>query len=416
MPIELMAIGDLIYNGVRSLTIDADLAAHSVPAQVARAFRWDFVSPDYPRVVLANFEKVFSDPLSGTLDLIRNAVSNAHAWLAAPPWSHQTLFHNLSIAQQVVSDVGSANYQDALDVAQQLAALGATIPLAKLPALYQAINTCFVLNPGRKAGDKRTAIDILAEAKPKRLLVNIGINDGLWMLLLMGDSTDYVTRVDPTAAMRRLAQELAAKCKDIEHFYINLMPKPSAIANLMPRTDDEPLVNNYFQHYLGRLLQAGGIPGAKMREIDEWVHTTLNPNIVSAFQPLAPKAHFVDIYAMNYDYDRKNGIFTKSVIVHAGATRILLDNLPLEVLPVFGGRKDGGLFGLDNLHPTVVGYGLIAQAVCDTIVANEPGLAPVVIDQQACYDADTLLHKLPPGITLADFVLGFVGAFVKAGS
>jgi lysophospholipase L1-like esterase len=410
---EMMAIGDSLYNGVRSLTIDADLAANSVPAQVARAFRWDFVSPDYPRVMLADFEAVFSDTLAGTLNLIRSATANAHAWLADGSWSHHALFHNLSIAQQVVNDVMTAKYADALDVAQQLASQGAALPLGRIPTLYQALNTCFVLNPQRKAGDRRTAVDLLAEAGPKRLLINIGVNDGLWTLLLMGDASNFKARIDPTAAMTRLAGELRARCGAIEHFYINLFPKPSAIANLMPRTDDENPRNGYFQQYLGRLIQAGGISGTTMREIDVWVDTDLNPRIRAAFQPLGARAHFVDLYAMTSAYDRKNGIATKSVLVRHGSTQILLDNLPLEILPLVGGRRDGGVFGLDNLHPTVVGYGLIAQAVCDAIVANE-NLAPPVINLQSCYDADTLLHNLPPRIALADFVLGMIGAFVQS--
>ena len=411
MPIEMMAIGDSLYNGVRSLTIDSDLAAHSVPAQVADAFRWSFVSPDYPRPMLADFEKIFSDPLSGTLNLMKSAAANAHAWLADSSWSHQPLFHNLSIAQQVVKDITTANYSDALTIATQLAGQGAALPLEKLPTLYQALNTCFVLNPQRTAGDQKTAIGILAEAKPKRLLINIGINDGLWTLLLLGDATDYQHRVDPTADMAKLAQALHANCPEIEHFYINLFPKPSAIANLMPRTDDEVPSNGYFDLYLGRLIQAGGIPRATMLEIDTWVNATLNPAIRQAFTPLGNRAHFVDLYAMTADFDRKNGIATKSVIVHNGTTPNLLDNLPLEVLPIVGGRRDGGMFGLDNLHPTVVGYGMIAQAVCDTISSTE-GLAPQVINLQTCYDADTLLHNLPSTISLADFVLGFIGAFV----
>jgi hypothetical protein len=112
-------------------------------------------------------------------------------------------------------------------------------------------------------------------------------------------------------------------------------------------------------------------------------------------------------------YDRKNGIATKQVIVQSGSTQIMLDNLPLEVLPLVGGRRDGGLFGLDNLHPTIVGYGLIAQAVCDEIALIEQLPAPRV-NLQACYAADTLLHNLPPLIALADFVLGFIGAFVHS--
>ena len=411
MAIEMMAIGNSLYNGVRSLTIDADLAAHSVPAQVANAFRWPFISPDYPRVMLADVEKIFCDPLSGTLNLIKNAAANAHAWLASATWSNDAMFHNLSIAQQVVSDIATANYSQSLATAEQLAALGASLPLGKLPVLYQALNTCFVLNPQRTAGDTRSAIDILAEAKPKRLLINIGINDGLWALLLMGDPTDFKERIDPTAAMLRLAGELQAKCRDIEHFYINLFPKPSAIANLMPRTDMEVPSNGYFNLYLGRLVQAGGIPRNTMKEIDTWVNVELNPAIRRAFAALGQRAHFVDLYAMNAAYDRKNGIATRSVIVNSGMTQILLDNLPLEVTP-FGGRRDGGLFGLDNLHPTIVGYRLIAQAVCDVIAATE-SLAPTVINLQSCYAANSLLHNLPPQIGLADFVLSFIGAFIR---
>jgi lysophospholipase L1-like esterase len=362
--------------------------------------------------MLVDFEKVFADPIPSTLNLIRNAAANAHAWLADSVWSHQPMFHNLSIAQQVVADLTTAKYRDALATAERLASQGAMLPLGQLPDLYQALNTCFVLNPRRTTDDRRTAIDMLSDAKPKRLLVNIGINDGLWTLLLMGDATDFQARVDPTAAMARLAEALRDRCSDIEHIYVNLFPKPSAIANPMPRTDDETPNHGYFTRYLGRLTQAGGISGDTMRQVDEWVTNDLNRRIRTAFQAaLGDRVHFVDLNAMTMAYDRKNGIATKSVILRDGATQFMLDNLPLEVLPIFGGRRDGGLFGLDNLHPTIVGYGLIAQAVCDTIAAVE-GLAAPVINLQACYDADTLLHDLPSEIALTDFILGFIGAFV----
>jgi hypothetical protein len=288
---ELMAIGDSLYNGVRSLTIDKALAANSVPAQVARAFRWDFIVPDYPRAMLADFEKVFDDPLAGTLNLVKSAAANAHAWLADPSWSQQFLFHNLSIAQQVVRDTLTANYADALEVAQKLAAQGATLSLGELPKLYQALNTCFILNPQRASGDRRTAIDILAAAEPRRLLVNIGINDGLWTLLLMGDGSNYQTRIDPTAALRDLATALHIRCAKTERFYVNLFPKPSSIANLMPRTDGEYPSNGYFQQYLGRLIQAGGISGATMLEVDNWVRNDLNPRIRTAFASLGDRVH-----------------------------------------------------------------------------------------------------------------------------
>jgi hypothetical protein len=167
---------------------------------------------------------------------------------------------------------------------------------------------------------------------------------------------------------------------------------------------------------VGHLLGSGGITRAQMQQIDSWVQNDLNPRVKAAFAPLGERVHFVDLYASAATYDRKNGIATKQVFLHNGVLEILLDNHPIDVSPFGGlGGFGGGLFGLDNLHPTVVGYGLIAQSVCDAIAMTE-GLAGPTIDLQACYNADTLLHNLPPTIGLADFVLQFVGAFVNSKS
>jgi lysophospholipase L1-like esterase len=415
---EMMAVGDSIYNGVRSLTIDATLAAHSVPVQVAAAFGWEFVVADYPRVMLADIEKVFRDPLAGAASLVRNAAVNAHAWLADQRWSRQNVFHNLAVAQMQVRDVYTANYSDSIKIASDLATLGAALPIRELPSLYQALNTAFILNPGRQADDRCTPVDILSAEKPKRILINIGINDGLWKLLLMADPTDYETRINPIPDMRTLALHLKESCPDTEHFYINLYPKPSCIANLMPPPAGDPPpipTNHYYDKYIGHLLGNGGIPHDKMREIDTWVRDTLNPRIKDALSPLNPRVHFIDLYTSLQAYDRKNWFFDKQVQVRRGGTPILLENHALAVTP-FGGLADngGGLFGLDNLHPTIVGYGLIAQAVCDVIAATEGATAPS-IDLQKCYDADSLLHNLPASIALADFALELVSTFLGGG-
>ena len=416
---ELMAIGDSIYNGVRSLTISADLAAHSVPAQVARAFGWNFVSPDYKFPMIADFESIFRDAVAGSLSFVRDAVANAHGWLATPHWSDQKLFHNLAIGQQVVGDVFTANYRDSLKIATDLAVQGAALPVAKLPVVYQALNTCFVLNPARTANDKRTAIDILSDADPKRVLVNIGINNGIWTLLLLGDPTDYKTRINPVADMKTLALHLKESCPKVEHFYINLFPKPSAIANLMPPWLGEfpPIPTaGYHDKYIGHLLGSGGISRAQMQEIDHWVRDDLNQQVKAAFAPLGARAHFVDLYACSMAFDRKNGTSVKDIDLLRHGSPILVDNNVIDVTPLGGmGGFGGGLFGLDNLHPTVVGYGLIAQAVCDTIAATEGVPAPQ-ISLQACYDADTLLRDLPPTVALADFALEFIGAFIQGDS
>jgi hypothetical protein len=75
---KLMAIGVSLGNAVRSLTIDSDLAAHLVPAQVVRASNWEFITRDYLRPMLTNIEKLFGDPVARRLSVIRDAVGNAH--------------------------------------------------------------------------------------------------------------------------------------------------------------------------------------------------------------------------------------------------------------------------------------------------------------------------------------------------
>lgn len=59
------------------------------------------------------------------------------------------------------------------------------------------------------------------------------------------------------------------------------------------------------------------------------------------------------------------------------------------------GRLQGGLFGLDAVHPTTVGYGIIAQAVLDTL--NASGVANPGIDFTRLLAQDTL-NSNPPAL------------------
>jgi hypothetical protein len=56
----------------------------------------------------------------------------------------------------------------------------------------------------------------------------------------------------------------------------------------------------------------------------------------------------------------------------------------------------GGLFGLDGVHPTTVGYGLIAHEVLSAFrAAGVPGADPAKLDWQGIVAADTLLTETP---------------------
>ncbi len=58
------------------------------------------------------------------------------------------------------------------------------------------------------------------------------------------------------------------------------------------------------------------------------------------------------------------------------------------------GRRAGGLFGLDGIHPTTVGYGVIAQSVLDLLAGV--GVPSTPLDFAALRRADTLVAAPPP--------------------
>ena len=100
---ELMAIGDSIYNGTRSLTTNGQLAKLSVPAQVARAFGWDFKVPAYPFDVLFDLEALFRASAFDLNRLRASVIANAERWLATPSWADADCFDNLAIAQTTIA-------------------------------------------------------------------------------------------------------------------------------------------------------------------------------------------------------------------------------------------------------------------------------------------------------------------------
>jgi hypothetical protein len=75
-----------------------------------------------------------------------------------------------------------------------------------------------------------------------------------------------------------------------------------------------------------------------------------------------------------------------------------------------GGRRQGGLFGLDGVHPTTGGYGVLAQAVLDVLAA--PGATPV--DFAALRARDTL-NANPPALLsqVFDLLSPLLGLFLS---
>lgn len=412
---ELMAIGDSIYNGTRSLTTNAEVARLSVPAQVARAFGWDFKSPAYPFDVLFNLEALCRANAFDLGTLKASAVANAQRWLDRARWADDDCYDNIAIAQSTIGDLSSLTYLNHVGGIEPLLAElrdGSGLHFGALMRLYEAINTSFVLNPRHDPASRwadKTPLEIVAERRPRRLLIDIGINDGLWTVCFEAIKTEF----DPAAiatAMHDLGVRLAGMkaAGQVDTIYLNLLPKVSCIANLMPRHDPDrpPRATGYFPEYLGRLGQLGGLNGGDMQAIDEEI-VALNHAIADDLGAMFPGGGlaFVDTYAMVAARDDKHFRDSKPIWVRNWR----LNNVPLQ-----GFSHKGGLYGLDNLHPTTVGYAVLAQTVCETIVATE-GIEPVrPIDFEAAFDADSLLTNVPRLLDLDNLLINLLVAFVRA--
>jgi hypothetical protein len=430
---EMMAIGDSIFNGTRSLSTGPGLAQISVPAMVARGLGLvvghDFITPTYPRYVLFDLEQHLRQGLSITR-LQNECIANAESWVASGGvWSQKRFFDNISIAGAEYKDLieNTSGYfkSQILMLLDQLKHSSGFNP-GVIANLYYAINAAFLLNPsGDPDLDDLTPLEQVASRKPKRLLINIGSNNGLFGIGVTaniaragGDGVTLMQKIKEIPGQAKiLAQFLHSYCADIEHIYFNLLIRPRALANLAPATDEEmwnpPPDGGYFPRYVGRLGSLNNISAKGMEELDNLVASVNSATVANMTGVLGGKIHFIDLHKWVGDYDRKHGTEKHPInlILHGRDAR--LSNYPLSVNLVGNGFRHGGLFSLDNMHPTTPGYALIANEIGKEIKSCEIGRAFTPISSQIACDQDTLLQELPVGWDFLNFIAGFFAAFIK---
>lgn len=414
---EMMAIGDSVFNGTRSLTTGPALARLSPPAMVARGLRIsDFRVPDYPRPVLFDLEDELRRGLN--LSRLRDCImSNADAWLQPGAiWSRNRFFDNISIAGAAYGDLHE-NTAGAYRLKAQLALAAikaaSSLDFKAVQKLYYALNVAFLLNPTNDPDlDDLTPLEQVATRKPKRLLVNIGSNEGLFRAGIGGSYNRAAE--DGIGSIPALAEELGAvlarHCGAVEHIYFNLLLRPRTLANLAPRTDEEmfdtPADGGYFSEYLGRIGALGGMSGVKMAAFDDFIKQVNRDTASELIKALGPKLHIVDLYSLSDSFDRKHFGDARSITVRRGNSELRMSNLPITSF--LGGH--GGIFSLDNMHPSTVGYALLANKIGNEVAAGE-NLAYAETPAQAAYDADTLLLDKPGGWDLLNFVAAFAANF-----
>ena len=104
------------------------------------------------------------------------------------------------------------------------------------------------------------------------------------------------------------------------------------------------------------------------------------------------RIHFVPIDLTFTSYDYKTNPSANVVKTKDGK---ILSNLMTEESPIFGALSwRGGLQGLDGMHPTIVGYTIMAQQILNAIHDVEKVPVPT-LDVEAAYKADSLLQNVP---------------------
>lgn len=404
---DMMAIGDSLYQGVRSLTIKRGMTQLSAPALVAEALgiRHRFSCPDPNLPILIDMERWLS-LLPDLDDVKQDLAQNADYWFAMPKSpSGRILFENVSVASATVADLYTHSWATAdaylkslpRNAKRRIKALN--FDGLNLGAIVQALNTRFTLNPSRVAAFKNmTQVDQVKARRPKRLLINIGSNNGLWDVAFESNPRG---RVKLKRELRQLARRLNALPADVEAIYFNNLGLPSTVPNLMPLPDHiewtlKPGPGKYFKSYENRFgFGYGTMTGRQLETLDKHV-TQVNKDaqkiLRDAFDNRS-RLHFVDLAGLLKKYDSKHRKRTAGNVVKLRNGKTLT-NVTTEA-DFWGAFARGGIAGLDGMHLTVVGYGMMAQRVLDTIARAERGIGRPRVDLDEAYRRDKLLNYMP---------------------
>jgi hypothetical protein len=382
---ELMIIGDSLAQGCRSLTVSARLCQQSWPARLAQDQGWDFASPDFPRPILFDLEEEIRrlDTLTLSVQGFRfegiagRIRANLQDWLANAQESSFTCFDNLGLSGALICDLYT---RSAAQSAAEIAALtpqgaATALPLDKLGDLHLAINGRFTLNPSQDPTfNDFTPLDWVQARRPRRLLVQIGHNHGLYQIGSQADDVAFDqpggdgSHGDYWSQWETLASKLASLPADVERILVALLPKIGAVANLEPRESDRE--NGYAPSY-GPVLSVSTaiLPGERLAAIDQSIQQANQRirTIVTNAAPAGPagRVQFLDTYGLFDQFDYKNSLDPgRQIAVTADEevdNRYVAGRFHLLPLNMAGWRLSaGGFQSADGMHPSGFGYAKVA--------------------------------------------------------
>jgi hypothetical protein len=409
---KLMAIGDSLPQGCRSLTVKASYCGQSWPARIAAEQGWAFVAPDHPWEVLFDLEReirlldpvLFSPATLAMIGLPKRIKDNLQLWLGPTARSRSQSFDNVAIAGSEVHDLysrTSASYgRDILELTEG----DLQEQIDNLANLHVAINGRYVLNPQQiPEFNDFSPLDWVEARQPETLLVQSGHNHGLFMLGFQGKPTNITAGDDPQGRdffqqWEVVAKRIADLPDTVKRIVVVLLPKVGAVAALLPTSSAR--VDGYSEAYVPRLLPsssklAGNLVAKADREIQ-----AVNERIREIFQKASAatntenRLHFIDTFRKMDEIDYKNHLSPDMRIKLNDSMSI--DNRYLDGAldfssPQLSRLKAGGYLSVDGMHPSGVGYADLASKVMDEL--NLPHDRDRLLQQ--AFQEDQLLSNYP---------------------
>lgn len=463
----LMALGDSLYNGVSSLRINWWLSEWSVPAMVGIGLGLVPQDADWQRVVDGERPRTFWGPQYPDVDkddyhqearsfgfdlertglreivwngALREQARNLLALYAWKPPSGRLFNDNLafsgadtidlvsrtagSMRERLVHAREATGQQNDLAILERVSRAGPITGGRNFSSIargFYLINAAFVLNPMRqKCIETLTPFEQVLLRKPKRLLVNIGSNNGIYRMGLEGVNLyetvedDYAGRCTCIADylgndyLRDIATMIAKLEEEeaIETVYLNGLIPPSRIANLVPEKGSvSRLPGSIYYTAYAPAFSVGGharIDGNDVRRADEFIAALTREvqrlmdeaNARLAAKPGRPataprKFTLVDVDRLTarYDYKHIESDEKRMLIARGGngLADVRFDLRPLnfdDTPRVYSKVAEGGFVSFDNMHLSSSGYAMLAGTVLDAIQANEavsrPELRPLI--------------------------------------
>lgn len=391
---ELMIIGDSLAQGCRSLSVTPNFCAESYGAIIAREQGWEFNVPAFPRAVLFDLEEIIFKYLNwGFLIswpiLFRRIQKNLDEWtdhFLSPGGDFPEWCDNLAVAGATLEDIGadpdparhfSWNRSRAIVEQHQGASLKDLVLGQKdaLATMHLGINSGFLLNPcGLKKYAHWTVLDWVRARRPKRLIVHMGHNNGLYPIGSNAVFTDL--RQTALPAYKKMISAVMEVTNIKQQVIFILLPKVSAAANLEV-IGDERDAKGYGPRYRPVFSTSGNeFNATQMKKVDDMVvevnralrdhirsfDATNWSEVVEAYEILE-----ANDYKQTLSLERQSylGKYTINNRYLRGEGKQITSGGPAHATPV--GVKwafaDGGFQSVDGMHPSAIGYGEVAVEI-----------------------------------------------------